>query len=543
VPVFFSQMFYLARLAADILKGLQLEQRTPDQNQLMRRLDKIVALLSDSPECEDAAVLIAYIAWEHVENANSIIQAGVVPKLCQIAKRALEAGVEYDGNVFVAIMCLANSTSLTFSDLALGFEMMKTLTDFIKHGNEKQKQLCIQSMPIFFQGGALVLDNLASNGLIELLLLQCTIHSCPEGVRECAEDLLLVFAASNSSEVKNVLKNLDSPLLHFHVALKRSLEPFEQILTKGIFEYKRLGITSAHISAVTHALLDLFFLKKACWSKLYSKSASSGYRLHHLKKSIYQYALGHRSIFKFQVKHELATKSRKSYSLRSEPPTKICQTLFLKIQQFVDADFSESGLPSAVDSKYDVLARKCYDAILVLAEISACCGIFWENYRIHRNFLDSSDNLTDEDPGGHTHLHNACFKAEYDRAKLVVQSERGLACKQTYGQGDTPAHYCTFLSLDGKVEVRLRILKLLVRENAECIFIKNKDGCTPYDRLLAEHGRFKENARKIAQWLHEQMTRQGWTRHSIFGWFQISQVNAYHEYDVNLLNSIFFKRI
>jgi hypothetical protein len=165
------------------------------------------------------------------------------------------------------------------------------------------------------------------------------------------------------------------------------------------------------------------------------------------------------------------------------------------------------------------------------------CGIFWETYHIHRHFLDSSKNLKDEDPGGHTHLHNACFSADFQRAKLVALNEKDLACKRTYGQGNTPAHYCTYLNLDGRVETRFKILKLLAHVNPECIFVKNMDGSTPYDVLLGYKGKFMDDATKMAQWLYERMTTQGRIRLSMIGWFKVSEVKNGHHDDI-LFNAL-----
>jgi hypothetical protein len=525
----YLQMFFLAQLAAGILNRsffqfscpLVRGHRTPDQNQLSKRLDEIIPFLSDENKCEDAAGLIAYIACKHVENCNKMVKKGVVPALFRIAGRATD---DYDGSSFLALTCLVEGTDLTPTNAGFGSDELMTL---MKSRNARQQELCVLILPILIRGDVQMLENLVLQGLVEVLLSPAILRADSERVRERAMELLMVLAVTNSPIIKKELKKFDSPFLHADATLKRSLKPFKQILTSDVLEYMSLGITSEHVSAVTTALLELFYFKKACWSKLFSSSVLSPYKVQHLSKSVYQNVLGGCSVCGYQRHHELA---RKSKQLRSEPPKMKCKELFLKINRFLDADYPEGGLPTPGNPNIDLLARKCCDAIHVLAELSASCGIFWKNYHIHLDFLDSSTNLRDEDPGGHTHLHSACFNADFLRAKYVVYKERDLACKRTYGHGCTPAHYCTYLGmlgLDEQIGTRFEILQLLAEVNPECIFVKNKDGCTPHDLLLEiNKGKYMSHAKEMAQWLFERMTAQGWARHSMFGWFKISQVHC-----------------
>ena len=110
------------------------------------------------------------------------------------------------------------------------------------------------------------------------------------------------------------------------------------------------------------------------------------------------------------------------------------------------------------------LSRKEILIASTLASWSFYSGNFWHDYHIHPD--ESLDDVVKiADKGGHSILHAVCFSPNFNEARRILAFAPELASQTNFCAGDTPAHYCTYFSVDRQTGYRpnhrLEILKLL----------------------------------------------------------------------------------
>jgi hypothetical protein len=250
------------------------------------------------------------------------------------------------------------------------------------------------------------------------------------------------------------------------------------------------------------------------------------------------------------VLHEVEETMGPRFSVRFRSCEEV-DKMFVQCQ--VEGDSMQSTVSSSPQYFYQSVLRKEIEAFLYdsqysagkqlikviqiigscLARWSKCSEIYWHEYHIHlKEKLDYVSHQVDR--GGHSILHGACFVPDIDKARTILSFAPELAIRTNYCAGDVPAHYCTYFSLDkdetGKWSkytrnLRFDILKLLFSKNSLCIFVKNKDGCTPHDvidvvckSLGPKHVPYKEEALLMRNWLFNEMKKGGWVRDPELGW-------------------------
>ena len=526
-------MFELSKTAADVLEQLSTDfldfGKTPHQEKqgeasIVRRIMQMTS--------GDALRLSAFLSYKHARNQHTLLEnCALQTSLTGLADTSPETkkyAIMTLNHLFMGVLrdqCIFEST---LQPAAFGVpswtRTLGLLSEVLMNGLP-----CDGIDPIFTV--VLILSELARLGLKSReLILQCPAahnelkrmfrdDSLPAHYKHVVFEVLFRVALGSNPASQNwqqvrISASWD-PSAQFHL-LKRTLDDAVAVVTAAAkdsgWDGIRDHIQDRHISDITHALLQMFYFKSTCWA-IYTG-----------EKDVSRLMLGQRgryigalkaSIENFQI--SLGIKRSKSglldnmgsYRLQA-PPRKACQKLSDKINVFLRAEFMDLDAMDQIEALLRV-------AMVELAVFSACAGIFWSNYHIHLKYRH--EHMLDEDPGGHTRLHGACYGPNIAEAKRLLAAHKSLALRTTYGQGHSPAHYCTFFQLKGQISERFQLLYLLHDANPDCIFVRCKDGVTPQERAGANHGLYRAAGREMAEWLEKRMVARGWARLGRYGWF------------------------